>query len=115
MSSKTLEMNVFRCQGCRALHERRPVVCSHCLGDMFDEDVVLGQGLLAGWTTVRKPPLAFREQGQYDVAVIDLSVGLRVTGRILSQSNQQIGDWVSLTHKTEISGTPINVFEVKKS
>lgn len=114
MSSKTLEMSLFRCQGCRAWHERRPVVCPCCLGDTFDEDMVLGQGLLASWTTVRKPPLAFREQGHYDVAVIDLSVGLRVTGRIVSQSNQQIGDWVSLTHQTEISGTKINVFEVKQ-
>jgi uncharacterized OB-fold protein len=115
MSSKTLEMKLFRCQGCRALYERSTVVCSRCLGDTFIEDVVLGQGLLASWTTVRKPPLAFRDQGPYDVAVIDLSVGLRVTGRILSQSNQQIGDMVSLTHQTEIDETQINVFEVKKS
>lgn len=114
MSDKPLEMILFCCQRCRARHEQRPVLCPSCLGGTFEEDRVLGQGLLASWTTIRKPPLAFREQGHYDVAVIDLTVGLRVTGRILSQRHQQIGDRVSLTHQTEIGGTKINVFEVKQ-
>lgn len=115
MIGQALELTLFRCQGCGALHEQRPVVCASCLGETFDEKAVTGQGCLASWTTIRKPPLAFRGHGQYDVAVIDLSIGLRVTGRIASQSNQRVGDRVSLTHRIEIDGEQINVFEVQQT
>ena len=41
-----------------------------------------GTGRLLSWTTVRRPPSAFREDGPYSVAVVDLDVGVRVTGRL---------------------------------
>ena len=115
MSNEPLNLTVFRCQGCGALHERAPVVCATCLGQAFDEQSVLGQGTLASWTTIRKPPLAFKDQGIYDVAVVDLDVGLRVTGRIVSCDDQVAGDPVTVTHRVLVGEEQINVFEVDRS
>jgi len=115
MITEPLNLRVFRCQGCGALHERAPVVCATCLGQLFDEQSVAGQGTLASWTTIRKPPLAFRGQGAYDVAVVDLAAGLRVTGRIASREGQAVGDAVKLTHQMVVGEEQISVFEVEGS
>ena len=127
MTRAALDMNVFRCQDCGALHERRPVICPSCLGETFDDYSVPGVGTLASWTTIRKPPLAHRGHGPYDVAVIDLSVGLRITGRMVSATHEVgsqealqavpgVGLWVGapvgLTHRINSGGETINVFEV---
>jgi uncharacterized OB-fold protein len=37
---------------------------------------------VASWTVIRRPPLRFRGEGPYAVAVVDLSAGVRVTGRL---------------------------------
>ena len=115
MINEPLNLTVFRCQGCGALHERAPVVCATCLGQLFDEQSVAGLGTLASWTTIRKPPLAFRGHGAYDVAVVDLDAGLRVTGRIASQDGQAVGDVVRITHQILVGDEQISVFEVEGS
>ncbi|HEY7803063.1 MAG TPA: OB-fold domain-containing protein [Orrella sp.] len=134
MTQAALDIHVFRCQGCGALHERRPVICPSCLGEAFDDHSVPGVGTLASWTTIRKPPLAHRGHGPYDVAVIDLSVGLRITGRIVSKTHEtgsqaelqaglqarrqaelRVGAPVGLTHRIDSGGETINVFEVMET
>lgn len=134
MTRAALDIHVFRCQGCGALHERRPVICPSCLGETFDDHSVPGVGTLASWTTIRKPPLAHRGHGPYDVAVIDLSVGLRITGRIVSETHEvesqaelqsgpraglqaelRVGAPVGLTHRIDSGGETINVFEVMET
>lgn len=126
MTQAALDIHVFRCQGCGALHERRPVICPSCLGEAFDDHSVPGVGTLASWTTIRKPPLAHRSHGPYDVAVIDLSVGLRITGRIVSETHEvgsqaehqeelRVGALVGLTHRIDSGGETINVFEVMET
>jgi len=90
-------------------------VCAACLGQLFDEQSVVGLGTLASWTTIRKPPLAFRGHGTYDVAVVDLDAGLRVTGRIASQDGQAVGDVVRITHQILVGDEQISVFEVEGS
>ena len=113
MTAASLPMALYRCQRCAGLSEKPVVVCPSCLGDSFTVEAVPGTGVLASWTTIRKPPLAFREHGAYDVAVVDLTAGLRVTGRIKSHEIQRVGDPVVLTDKVNIDGIEINIFEVQ--
>lgn len=113
MKEEAFQIQAYRCTDCNALHEKSPGVCPACLGTRFESQPVSGDGTLASWTTIRKPPLAMREQGVYDVAVIDLDAGLRVTGRMQSHDGQQVGDRVALAHQIDIHGEQINVFEVQ--
>jgi uncharacterized OB-fold protein len=41
-----------------------------------------GRGTLLSFTTIRIPPARFKGQEPYDIAVIDLEEGLRVTARL---------------------------------
>ena len=43
---------------------------------------VPGDGVLVSWTVIRRPPVRFRDGGPYAVAVVDLSAGVRITGRL---------------------------------
>ena len=43
---------------------------------------VAGDGRLLTWTIIRRPPAAFRSEGSYAVAVIELDAGVKVTGRL---------------------------------
>lgn len=126
MTRAALDIHVFRCQGCGALHERRPVICPSCLDEAIDCHSVPGVGTLASWTTIRKPPLAHRGHGPYDVAVIDLSVGLRITGRLVLEAHEvrsqaehqaelRVGAPVGLTHRIDSGGATINVFELTET
>jgi uncharacterized OB-fold protein len=53
-----------------------------------------GRGTLTSFTTIRVPPTAFQGQEPYDIAVIDLEEGLRVTARLLvpERGEAAIGD-----------------------
>jgi uncharacterized OB-fold protein len=43
---------------------------------------VPGQGTLVSWTVIRRPPTKFKGEGAYAIAIVDLTSGLRVTGRL---------------------------------
>jgi len=47
---------------------------------------VPGHGKLVSWTIIRRPPIRFRTNGPYTIAVVDLDAGVRLTGRLTSMS-----------------------------
>jgi uncharacterized OB-fold protein len=89
-------LKMFRCMNCQTLTQRQPVVCAHCLLRTFQTEDVAATGLLASWTTVRKPPLRFKAEGAYQVAVVDLDNGMRISARLFSTPTDRLGDRVEL-------------------
>lgn len=83
-----------QCQSCDTIDVAGTLVCAKCLGTEVKSVQIPGQGTLASWTTVRKPPLKFKTEGVYHVGVFDLDRGFRVTGRYLPSAGDQIGDRV---------------------
>jgi hypothetical protein len=81
---------------CQTLTQRQPVVCEHCLQREFQPEEVAAVGVLASWTTVSKPPLRFKAEGAYQVAVVDLDNGMRISARLLPTPTDQLGDRVVL-------------------
>jgi uncharacterized OB-fold protein len=55
-----------------------------------------GRGSLLSFTTIRIPPVRFKGQEPYDIGVIDLDEGLRITARLKVPLNREaaIGDQV---------------------
>ena len=58
------------------------VVCAGCLSSRLEPVSIAGTGTVATFTTIRRAPTAFRDQAPYDVVVVDLDAGLRMTGRL---------------------------------
>jgi len=91
----TPEMISFhRCIHCGTLEAGCIETCAKCLHTGMDTIQVPGAGTLVSWTTIRKPPLRFKEEGAYHVGVFDLDNGFRITGRFLPEEGDQLGDRV---------------------
>jgi uncharacterized OB-fold protein len=91
--------------------QRLPMVCPQCLGREFYGEQAVATGTLASWTQVRKPPLRFKADGVYCVGVFDLDNGMRVTGRLLHQAGDAIGDRVVIVNTNDVS-TTLTTFKV---
>lgn len=79
-------LSLLRCKACGRLDTAMRVVCAGCLGDDLRPVGNDGSGTIATFTTIRRAPTAFRDQAPYDVVVVDLDAGLRMTGRLHAQS-----------------------------
>ena len=75
-------VQVLRCPACGALDPGPRLLCARCGAPNLESQLVPGEGVLASWTVIRRPPARFRGEGPYAVAVVDLSAGVRVTGRL---------------------------------
>lgn len=79
-------VSLVRCATCGHLDTATRAVCSRCLGEVLRPEQVPGTGRLASFTTIRRAPAAFRDQAPYDVVLVDLDAGPRVTGRLAHDS-----------------------------
>jgi len=82
MSAGAGVLSLLRCKACGRLDTAMRTVCAGCLGADLRPVGVDGRGTVATFTTIRRAPTAFRDQAPYDVVVVDLDVGLRMTGRL---------------------------------
>ena len=73
---------MVRCADCGRVDSPGRSVCAGCLSSRLESAAVPGVGRLSTWTTIRRAPTRFREDAPYDIAVVDLDAGPRVTGRL---------------------------------
>jgi len=78
----TTAVTILKCQACGALDPGPRDICPQCHASAFQPHSVSGDGKLVSWTIVRRPPTAFRSEGEYGVAVVRLDAGVTVLGRI---------------------------------
>ncbi len=86
-----LTIAMQRCRACGTVDALTRTVCARCLGDAFDRIEVEGRGTLASWTTIRRAPTQFRDDVPYDVCVVDLPNGQRITGRLADGTVASVG------------------------
>jgi uncharacterized OB-fold protein len=91
------EFSAFQCDTCKSLSPPPHVSCGRCGAATLRSVTLSGRGQLLSFTTIRIPPARFRGQEPYDIAVIDLEEGLRVTARLKVPIGREaaIGDSVA--------------------
>lgn len=77
---------MLRCKACGRVDTPGRAVCSGCLSLQLEPTAVAGRGTVATFTTIRRAPARFKDDAPYDVVVVDLAAGQRVTGRIAQGS-----------------------------
>jgi uncharacterized OB-fold protein len=77
-------VDVLKCANCGALDAGPREICPVCHEAALQRHQVPGDGKLLTWTVIRRPPAAFRAEGAYAVAVVQLDAGVKVTGRLES-------------------------------
>lgn len=79
-------MDLRRCARCHAGVTPASVVCPACLSRDFEAVAMPPQGRLVSWTTIRRAPAGYPAAAPYDVVVVDLAPGVRITGRLAAGS-----------------------------
>jgi uncharacterized OB-fold protein len=79
-------MLVYECLKCKKQYVKNDKICSNCLASDFHLAQVSDMGKLVTWTTIRRAPAGFNVAAPYDVVVVDMECGLRVTGRLAADS-----------------------------
>ena len=83
MSDTTGEaISILVCPACGMLDPGPREFCPACQHSGLIAKSVEGFGELVSWTMIRRPPTAFKEEGEYAVAVVALDAGVQVTGRL---------------------------------
>jgi uncharacterized OB-fold protein len=80
------DIGILRCRACGTLDPGPREFCSACGEAQMEACAVSGRGALVSWTVIRRPPTRFRAQGPYTIAIVDLDVGVRMTGRMTALS-----------------------------
>jgi uncharacterized OB-fold protein len=75
------QVAVMRCPACGTLDPGARDLCRQCHVPLTTAEVG-GDGTLVSWTLIRRPPAAFKEDGQYAVAIVRLDAGVQLTGRL---------------------------------
>ena len=77
------ELSVLACRTCGALDPGPRELCTRCGSTDLERKRVPGTGTLVSSTVIRRPAAAFRDEGAFEVGVIDLDAGPRITARLI--------------------------------
>lgn len=92
----TFPIPVIQCKQCESIGFAPIYVCKNCNGTDFQDAQTNGIGNIYTHTTIRIAPDAFKDQVPYDICIVELKPGLRVTARVMvSEAGKvKIGDQV---------------------
>ena len=79
-------LQMVKCARCGRIDTAMRPVCAGCLSSELRPEAVPGVGSVVRFTRIRRAPTQFRDQQPYDVVVVDLDAGPRVTGRLAGDS-----------------------------
>jgi uncharacterized OB-fold protein len=92
--ARTIE--VLRCGACGVLDPGPREFCVACASPDLRPVRVAGRGSLVSSTVIRRPAAAFRGEGAFEVAVVDLDAGVRVTARLAPGAAIETGERVAI-------------------
>jgi uncharacterized OB-fold protein len=102
--SNTGQMIIQRCKNCGALYIPPKSLCIKCDHESLEEYPVSGSGKVYTFTTINIPPETFKDEAPYDIGLVELSEGPRLTARVKKTSGGplKIGDAVRFLKKDEV-------------
>ncbi|MDI6753153.1 MAG: OB-fold domain-containing protein [Thermodesulfobacteriota bacterium] len=97
-------LTLLRCAGCGALHVPPKVLCPKCGHEVLLEHSASGLGNIYTFTTIWVAPEAFKKQVPYEIALVQLEEGIKVTARINKKPEEtlQIGKPVKFLRKNNL-------------
>ncbi len=75
-------LRLLRCAACGLLTVPPRERCAGCLSASLDAVELTGEGTIVAATVIRRPPLALRDRGPYQVVMVHTDAGPIVTGRV---------------------------------
>ncbi|MDN3016148.1 OB-fold domain-containing protein [Paenibacillus sp. BSR1-1] len=78
-------IQVYECTQCEKKFVQRKWICPNCKNNELLQKNISGEGKVFSHTTIHVSSKEFSHLTPYSVALIELSEGLRVTGRVTDQ------------------------------
>jgi len=73
---------ILHCSSCQALHVPSKLVCTRCGGENLTQRSGGTSGTIYSFTTIYTAPTRFCDQVPYDIALVELTGGVKVTARV---------------------------------
>ncbi|WP_299333254.1 Zn-ribbon domain-containing OB-fold protein [Haloplanus sp.] len=97
------EFPAVRCPGCGTLYGHPVPACRVCGSETFNEVSIAGEGTVYASTVIRVPGADNQGEEPFEVTLVDLPEGIRVTGRIEGVADLSPGD--DVVFEAEREGT----------
>ena len=81
---------VLRCGSCGRLEAQPAYLCTGCGSRNMERYEVPGVGVLYTYSTVYVPLASFEEDAPYTLAIVELTDGVRVTGRLVGAEPEEL-------------------------
>ncbi len=96
-------LEALQCAACKELTAPPRLMCSACGRRELNPVALSGRGTLYSYTTIRVPPARFQGRAPYRVAVVELTEGIRMTGRLEGAEGEEValGTPVTFDHAGE--------------
>ena len=97
-------MVILHCEVCGTFHILPKYLCTKCGHESLKELTTSGTGRIYTFTTIYAAPESFKDQVPYDIAIVELDEGIKVTARIkkMDEAPIKIDDPVRFFKKDEI-------------
>jgi scaffold protein (connect acetoacetyl-CoA thiolase and HMG-CoA synthase) len=97
------QLTALKCKKCNKVYIPPKYLCTECSGGELEEVKISGQGKVYTFTTIRVPPTAYKDSPPYDLGIIELENGLRLTARMTNGEGKEmkIGSTVSFVQMDE--------------
>ena len=92
-------MTIFRCSACGKTYFSAPAYC-RCGGQQFKTEPVSGNGTVYSCTTLHAAAEAFEKDLPFQIAIVELEGGPRLTARITGP-RVDVGDNVSFVEQRD--------------
>lgn len=81
------KMTILRCGKCGAFSMPPKYFCPQCAEGALEEYTSSGAGKIYSFTTIHVAPEIFKDQVPYDIALIELQEGVKLTARVKNSKN----------------------------
>jgi uncharacterized OB-fold protein len=88
------------CEKCDKYYVPPKYICANCGSSVLKEKSTEGKGEIYSFTKIYYPPLAYSQQGPYEIAIIKLRNGTKLLARIVDKEGSlKIGQEVTFVRK----------------
>lgn len=92
-----MDITILKCEGCGKRLIKPKYTCPSCLSNQLVEVKESGKGVIYSHTRIYATSEKFSNQVPYDVILVELENGLKITARI-ETNGVEIGKQVELSH-----------------
>ena len=100
-----MNIKVLKCSICGKLQAPPVYFCKFCKSEKLEQTEVPGEGILYTYSTVHVPIAGLENEAPYTVAIVELTAGCKVAGRLVKDSSEKLSIGAAVELVEVLDGT----------